>query len=902
MNITTSFNIGQKFTQVGVVQYSDDPFLEIPLGKHDSSKNLLKAMDDINYMGGNTRTGQAIKFATDKLFALSERGPHGIAKIAVVLTDGKSQDEVLAAAEAARKKGIILFAIGVGSETAETELRAIANKPSRTYVFYVEDYKAISKIRETIRQKLCEETVCPNKIQVDSRDEKGFDILLHLSLAKKLKKSQGSYDGKKAFEVTPRVDLSDSTKSIFPDGLPPSYVFVATLKYKGSVAMEEWDLWRIQTQDENPQMAISLNGFERTVLFTTTSNSTSGIQTVIFKKGPAKKLFDESWHQLRLLVTEEDVTLYVDDLEIETLALEPPIGIFINGKTQVGKYVSKETTVPFEVQKLRIYCDPEQNDRETACEIPGVDGECSNGPGDMDLDPTPEPCVCPPGPSGVPGIKGEVGQTGSPGRPGLPGADGKPGVPGSRGSPGVQGPPGLQGPRGVDGYKGDKGTPGNMGERGVPGLSGSPGPSGEKGAVGVSGLHGLPGKDGQLGEKGSKGELGPAGLPGDPGKPGRNGKDGFPGRPGPKGEAGAPGMPGTDGRGGHPGMPGLPGREGLRGEKGEAGLSGQKGNKGSPGSSGEMGLSGMPGEAGQLGPKGGKGEAGETGLSGFPGQEGKPGNPGTAGQPGHPGMPGLKGPKGQRGDSGERGQEGLLGEKGDQGVPGIQGGVGLSGQKGEKGTRGEPGLRGQMGHQGLPGQPGLRGPSGQMGQNGDSGLPGSPGPEGRPGREMSEQYIQQICREILRTEISSYMGSNQQRSCDHCYTQAGSPGPAGPVGPQGGRGFPGMPGANGMQGHRGLPGRPGVPGLKGELGERGEKGNPGRSDVGQPGIPGLPGPMGPAGVSKPGQPGNPGPPGLNGEEGKRGYSGAPGQPGVCHPSMCYGAIMRRGSYSKGPNY
>lgn len=45
-------------------------------------------------------------------------------------------------------------------------------------------------------------------------------------------------------------------------------------------------------------------------------------------------------------MTEEDVTLYVDDLEIETLALEPPDGIFINGHTQVGKYVTKETTVP----------------------------------------------------------------------------------------------------------------------------------------------------------------------------------------------------------------------------------------------------------------------------------------------------------------------------------------------------------------------------------------------------------------------------------------------------------------------------------------------------------------------------------------------------------------------------
>lgn len=58
------------------------------------------------------------------------------------------------------------------------------------------------------------------------------------------------------------------------------------------------------------------------------------------------KLFDEKWHQLRLLVTEEDVTLYIDDLVIETLPLEPPVGIFINGKTQVGKYVQKETTVP----------------------------------------------------------------------------------------------------------------------------------------------------------------------------------------------------------------------------------------------------------------------------------------------------------------------------------------------------------------------------------------------------------------------------------------------------------------------------------------------------------------------------------------------------------------------------
>uniref|UniRef100_A0A8C1VJ21 Collagen alpha-1(XXI) chain n=1 Tax=Cyprinus carpio TaxID=7962 RepID=A0A8C1VJ21_CYPCA len=628
VNITMSFDIGQKFTQVGVVQYSDDPFLHIPLGKHFSSSDLIKAMESIEYMGGNTNTGKAIKFANDKLFALSERGPNGIAKIAVVLTDGKSQDEVLAAAEAARKKGIILFAIGVGSETEEAELRAIANKPSSTYVFYVEDYKAIVKIRKVIRQKLCEETVCSAKIPINSRDEKGFDILLHLNLAKKAKKTQGSFDGSKAYQVTSRVDLSESTRMLFPGGLPPSYVFVATLKYKGSVVMEEWDLWRIQSKDEKPQMAVTLNGLDRTVMFTTTTSSTpSGTQTVVFTKAPAKKLFDEKWHQLRLLVTEEDITLYVDDLEIETLALEPPDGIFINGKTQVGKYVSKETTVPFEIQKLRIYCDPEQNNRETACEIPGV---VSTRILDVSVLAYSNMfhlliCIC----------------------------------------------------------------------------------------------------------------------------------------------------------------------------------------------------------------------------------------------------------------------------------------VELYLCTCQKGTAGEPGQRGQIGHQGLPGQQGQTGLSGPRGQSGEIGPPGPPGPEGQPGRELSEQHIQQICRDVLRSEIPALLLSSQHnhhRSCEHCYTQVGPPGPPGPPGPHGSPGFPGLSGSNGLQGPRGLPGRPGVLGMKGDPGEKGEKGNQGRSQIGDPGLPGPPGSMGPPGVGKTGHPGKPGPPGHNGEEGKRGHPGEPGQPGVCHPSMCYGAMLRRDPFSKGPNY
>uniref|UniRef100_A0A4W3K6T8 Collagen alpha-1(XXI) chain n=1 Tax=Callorhinchus milii TaxID=7868 RepID=A0A4W3K6T8_CALMI len=378
VNISSSFEIGNKFTQVGVIQYSDDPLLEIPLGKYSSNEDLMKAMEAIEYMGGNTRTGKAITFGVKDVFSSSYRAANAVTKVAIVLTDGKSQDDVKDYAEEARKKKITLFAIGVGDETEEFELQAIANKPSSTYVFYVEDYTGISRIREVMKQKLCEEAVCPTRIPVASRDEKGFDILVGLDIRKKAGKTVGSYHGKQAYKVSSTVDLTENTRDIFPDGLPPSYVFVSTLRFKRPVTKEKWDLWRILALDGTIQTGVTLNGAANTVIFSTT-HSVNDTQAVIFSSPDIKVLFDEEWHQIRVLVTERDVALYVDNKMVEKRQLDPVLGIFISGVTEIGKYHGKKATVPFEVQKLRIYCDPEQNARETACEIPNVGPTESEG-------------------------------------------------------------------------------------------------------------------------------------------------------------------------------------------------------------------------------------------------------------------------------------------------------------------------------------------------------------------------------------------------------------------------------------------------------------------------------------------------------------------------------------------
>ncbi|NWZ44820.1 COLA1 protein, partial [Brachypodius atriceps] len=880
VNITRNFDIGPKFIQVGVVQYSDYPVLEIPLGTHESTENLIREMESIHYLGGNTRTGRAIQFAFDHLFAKSSRF---LTKIAVVLTDGKSQDEVKDVAAEARKNKITLFAIGVGSEIEEDELKAIANKPSSTYVFYVEDYIAISRIKEVIKQKLCEESVCPTRIPVAARDEKGFDILVGLGVKKKVKKRiQISTTNAKAYEVTSRVDLSELTRNVFPEGLPPSYVFVSTQRFK---VKKTWDLWRILSLDKRPQIAVTINGEEKTLSFTTTS-LINGTQVITFAAPHVKTLFDEGWHQIRLLVTEDFVTLYIDGQEIETKPLHPVLGIYISGLTQIGKYSGKEETVQFDIQKLRIYCDPEQNNRETVCEIPGF---CMNGPSDVGS--TPAPCICPPGKQGPPGPKGDPGQPGNHGYPGLPGPDGKPGYQGSAGTPGIPGTPGIQGPRGLPGIKGEPGKDGAKGDSGLPGFPG---------------LHGMPAPKVEMkhffinikhyllsaccfsqGSKGEKGDTGFPGVPGRSGDPGRNGKDGLPGSPGFKGEVGQPGSPGLEGHRGEPGIPGIPGNQGAKGQKGEIGPPGQPGAKGSPGDTGLMGPEGSLGLPGAPGPKGDKGEPGIQGKPGSSGAKGDLGVPGAPGEPGYPGIPGTQGLKVSIFSNFTliaSFLESAFLIKGEKGDPGIRG---ISGQKGESGV------------QGLIGPPGLRG------QPGDRGPPGPPGLDGKPAREFSEEFIRQVCSDVLRTQLPAILQSGRLQNCNHCQSQSappGLPGPPGPRGPEGPRGFPGLPGNDGIPGLMGMPGRPGARGTRGLPGKNGAKGNQG---VGVPGIqgpPGPPGPEGPPGMSKEGRPGERGQPGKDGDRGTPGIPGPVGPPGICDPSLCFSVIVGRDPFRKGPNY
>ncbi|XP_073502794.1 collagen alpha-3(VI) chain isoform X3 [Phyllobates terribilis] len=327
---------------------------------------------------------------------------------------------------------------------------------------------------------------------------------------------------------------------------------------------------------------------------------------------------------------------------------------------------------------------------------------------------------------------------------------------------------------------------------------------------------------------------------------------------GERGDIGSPGVTGPKGAPGLKGHQGFPGEEGGPGERGPPGTNGTQGFRGCPGQRGFKGSRGFSGD---------KGEVGEIGLDGIDGEDGKRGTPGSAGDGGSQGPRGEKGQKGQRG---ERGDQGLRGDPGEPGTDATQ--RGSRGPKGEAGSVGEPGRDGPAGQPGGPGKaggPGRRGPPGLKGNRGGAGAAGGVGEQGLRGPQGPPGQI----------------GTPGTRG------EQGLPGPRGAGGTPGPAGDRGRPG---QLGRKGEPGDIGAKGSDGPVGPRGETGDDGRDGVGKPGpngrkgetgFPGYPGVKGdPGDKATNGDPGPKGSRGRRGNAGDPGTLGTPGDPGYPGPS------------------
>ncbi|XP_069036005.1 vitrin isoform X11 [Lepisosteus oculatus] len=152
-NITKEFEISDTDTRVGAVQYTYEQRLEFAFGQYDSKPELLNAIKRIDYWSGGTSTGAAITYAAEQLFSKSKPNKR---KIMIVITDGRSYDDVRAPALAVHRTGVIAYSVGI-AWAAQDELQYIATDPDKDHSFFVDEFDNLYKFVPKIIQNICQE-------------------------------------------------------------------------------------------------------------------------------------------------------------------------------------------------------------------------------------------------------------------------------------------------------------------------------------------------------------------------------------------------------------------------------------------------------------------------------------------------------------------------------------------------------------------------------------------------------------------------------------------------------------------------------------------------------------------------------------------------------------------------
>ncbi|XP_059372839.1 collagen alpha-6(VI) chain-like [Carassius carassius] len=154
-NTIGGLDVGEGKIKIAVVLYSDVPRADVYFDTFDNKTDILRYISTMPFGRVKTYTGAALKFAKEKVFTQKRgsRKDQNVQQVAVVITDGKSSDEVARAAAALRRSGVTVFALGI-KDTEEEDLRAIASYPYKKFVFNVKDFDKLNSISNILIRTL----------------------------------------------------------------------------------------------------------------------------------------------------------------------------------------------------------------------------------------------------------------------------------------------------------------------------------------------------------------------------------------------------------------------------------------------------------------------------------------------------------------------------------------------------------------------------------------------------------------------------------------------------------------------------------------------------------------------------------------------------------------------------
>lgn len=141
-------------SRVGLAVFGGEAKVQAQVGKFKGDlKGLLKAVQALQPIGGETKTGQALRYVTRHGFVTSPDFADvtdDLPRVVVLITATPSADEVVEPSKYARDREI--FLIAVGPDNLKGQLNNITGNPQRTITYSTPEFSG--KIPE-LKAKIC---------------------------------------------------------------------------------------------------------------------------------------------------------------------------------------------------------------------------------------------------------------------------------------------------------------------------------------------------------------------------------------------------------------------------------------------------------------------------------------------------------------------------------------------------------------------------------------------------------------------------------------------------------------------------------------------------------------------------------------------------------------------------
>lgn len=147
-------NVSDGRDRVSVVQFSRDPEAHFYLNTYTTKESVLNTVRGLRHRGGRPlNTGAALQYVRDNVFTASSgsRRLEGVPQLLILLSGGRSFDNVDMPASSLKELGVLTFAVGSrGSDSRE--LQKISYDPSSA--LSVTDFANLPSVQEQLFSRI----------------------------------------------------------------------------------------------------------------------------------------------------------------------------------------------------------------------------------------------------------------------------------------------------------------------------------------------------------------------------------------------------------------------------------------------------------------------------------------------------------------------------------------------------------------------------------------------------------------------------------------------------------------------------------------------------------------------------------------------------------------------------